>query len=94
MHDLSIAFERFMNDRRVRIAGAIVGGLIIAVSLVVGNLAQAPSHASKPVAVLPEYPLNIPMFRQLPAPQPKKGDVVTARAAGKETKRRTLTARR
>lgn len=95
MHDLSIAFERFMNDRRVRIGGAIVGGLIIVVSLVVGNLAQTPVHTTKPVAVLPEYPLNIPMFRQLPAPQPKKGDVVSARTTGRETtKRRTLTARR
>jgi len=83
-----------MNDSRVRIGGAIVGGLIIVVSLVVGHLAQTPSHASKPVAVLPEYPLNVPMVRRLPAPEPKKGDVVTARAAGKETKRRTLTARR
>ncbi len=98
MNTLSITstLERLMNDSRVRIGAAIVGALVIGTSMIVVNVSQRPVRSAKTVAVLPEYPLNIPMVRQLPPPQPKKGEVV--QRLGKETKvrpsARTLTARR
>ena len=82
-----------MNDSRVRIGAVVVGALVIAVSLGVVNVSHTASRLSKVVAVLPASPLNIPMLRQLPPPEPKKGDVVSVRTA-KAPKARVLTARR
>jgi hypothetical protein len=96
MNDLSNTLERLMNDTRVRIGAAVVGGLIIVTSLIVANECQAPVRLAKVAAVLPEYPLNLPMVRRLPPPEPKKGDVVSSlkRVESKKGLRGTLTARR
>jgi hypothetical protein len=92
MNDLNNTLDRLMNDTRVRIGAAVVGGLIVIISLIVGNACQTPVRV-KSAAVLPEYPINLPMVRRLPGPEPKKGEVVSTRKTALPV-RGTLTARR
>jgi hypothetical protein len=96
MNNLSNTLERLMNDTRVRIGAAGVGGLIIVTSLIVANACQAPVRLAKVAAVLPEYPLNLPMVRRLQPPEPKKVKLVSSlkRVESKQGPRGALTAHR
>lgn len=75
--------ERLIADPRVRIGGLIAGALVMLISVIVGNVANAPSRsrAIKAVAVLPDAPLNIPIIRSWPYPPAPKAVTVTAPGA-------------
>ena len=72
--DIGNTLERLFSNRRVVIGGLSVGGLIVVCSLALGTFG-APRHR-KSVAVLPDAPLNVPILRQLPYPEPRKTVVV------------------
>lgn len=94
---LDDVLEKLITDRRARIAGAIIGVLMLVVSF--GFLAASKSEvkrsAASMAAHLPAAPLNIPIMRYLPEPQPRKGDVAERVAApSRKAKARYVTARR
>ena len=90
--DFGSQLERLMNDRRVRIGGAIAGAVVFATSLIAVNISHKPPR-SKYVAA--EVSPNLPIMRYLPYPEPRKGDVVSVRAPGSKARAPgVLTARR
>jgi hypothetical protein len=99
--DIGTQLERFTNDRRVRIAGLIAGVVVIATSMIVVDIANAPStvKATKSVA-LPDAPLNIPIMRHWPYSGAGKVESVRApaskpaKAKAAKAGKRVFTARR
>lgn len=94
---LDDVLEKLITDRRARIAGAIIGALMLVVSF--GFLAASKSEvkrsAASMAAHLPAAPLNIPILRYLPEPQPRKGAAVErVSAPTRKAKVRYVTARR
>lgn len=87
--------ETLMADRRFRIAGAIVGAVILLVSmgLVVASKGQT-RHLSSMASHLPAQPLNIPILRHLPEPQPMKGRAGPVAAPARQPGKAIVTARR
>lgn len=90
--------ETLIEDRRARIAGAIVGALVLVVSmgLLVASKGAAPKAAASLAAHLPERTLVIPILRSLPEPQPRRVQA-TERVdapARKKARARYVTARR
>ncbi len=72
MTALSVALESAVADRRFRIAGALLAGLMLVVSA--GFLAASKSTTELPAAatrVLPDVAYKIPIVRSLPEPQPR-----------------------
>lgn len=61
MNSLSTRLEAFIDDPRVRIAGPVFAIIVTVVLMIFGNVATAPSAASKmkAVSVLPDQPLNL-----------------------------------
>lgn len=92
--DIGSPLERLLNDRRVRIGGLVAGVLVILISLIVVNVAHAPSthKALKSVAVLPDRPLNIPIMRSWPYPETRRVESVSA--PGAKVMKRSVLARR
>ena len=90
-NDFGSMLERLLNDRRVRIGGAIAGAVVIGASLIAVNITHTPPRSKYVEASVSP---NLPIMRYLPDPEPRKGDVVysTVRAPG--SKARVLTARR
>lgn len=89
--------EKLITDRRARMAGAIFGVLMLIVSF--GFLAASKTEVKRSAASmashLPAAPLNIPILRYLPEPQPRKGDAAERVAAPpRKAKARYVTARR
>jgi hypothetical protein len=108
MNALATAIEKFVADPRVRIAGPALAALLVVGFLVMGTMAREPVRSSsKPVSVLPERPLDIPLMGrsqtvsgvdailawQQPTPKPA---ATKAKPAGAKAKpvNGTLTARR
>lgn len=97
MNRMDELLEKLITDRRARIAGAIFGVLMLIVSF--GFLAASKVEPKKSAASLashlPAAPLDIPIMRYLPEPQPRKGDVAERVAApSRKAKARYVTARR
>ncbi|MBL8912682.1 MAG: hypothetical protein JNM17_18455 [Archangium sp.] len=61
MNSLSTRLEAFIDDPRVRIAGPVLAIVVTVALMIFGNVATAPSAASKmkAVSVLPDQPLNL-----------------------------------
>lgn len=76
--DLGSVVERLLSDRRVVMGGLIAGGVIMLGSLALGAYGGPTRSSRETVSVLPETPLNIPIIRQLPQPQPRKAGPLTA----------------
>ncbi|MCC6334394.1 MAG: hypothetical protein IT380_10455 [Myxococcales bacterium] len=94
---LGEVLEKVIDDRRARIAGSVVGGLVllIAVGFLMASKAEYRKSAAALAAHLPAQALSIPIMRSLPEPQPRKGQVVERLAAPvKAAKGRYVTARR
>ncbi len=75
--------ERLFNNRRVVIGALSFGALVIVGSLALGTYGGP--RSTKVVTVESSTPVNVPIMRQLPRPEPRKGDVLqqntfTARA--------------
>jgi hypothetical protein len=65
--------ETILEDSRVRVVGAVVGGFILICSFGFFAASRMDSHRlDDKKAYLPEQPLRIPIMRQLPNPQPMK----------------------
>lgn len=89
MHNLSVDqlsahLEKLVADRRARIAGAIVGGVVLITSMGLVIASKSGTRRLTTMAShLPAQPLNIPILRRLPEPQPMKARqparIVTAR---------------
>lgn len=63
MNALTTAIEKFVADPRVRIAGPVFAALLVVGFLVMGTVSRTSARtASKPVSVLPDRPLDIPMM--------------------------------
>lgn len=89
--------EKLVTDRRARIAGAVFGVLMLTVSFgfLAASKAEVKRSAASLASHLPDAPLNIPILRYLPEPQPRKGDAAERVAApSRKAKARYVTARR
>ncbi len=108
MNALAIALEKFVADPRVRIAGPAFAALLVVGFLLMGTMAREPVRtSSRPVSVLPDRPLDIPMMGgsqtvsgvdailawQKPTPKPAATKTKPASAKAK-TGNGALTARR
>ncbi|GMU59076.1 MAG: hypothetical protein AMXMBFR34_08390 [Myxococcaceae bacterium] len=95
---LGEVLEKLIDDRRARIAGAILGGivLLVAVGFLMASKSEYKKSAAALAAHLPAQALSIPIMRSLPEPQPRKGTVVERLSAPSKgpAKGRYVTARR
>jgi hypothetical protein len=69
--ELGSLLERLVSDRRARVGGAIVGALVLGLSLAAGTMDV--SHKRKrttPLVTAPEVTPNIPLIRSWPFPRP------------------------
>ena len=90
-NDFGSKLERLLNDRRVRIGGAIAGAVVIVTSLIAVNITHTPPRSKYVEASVSP---NLPIMRYLPYPEPRKGDVVVSVRAPGSKPARVLTARR
>ncbi len=75
--------ERLFNNRRVVIGALSFGALVIVGSLALGTYGGP--RSAKVATIENTTPVNVPIMRQLPRPEPRKGDAIqqntfTARA--------------
>jgi hypothetical protein len=108
MNALTTALEKFVADPRVRIAGPVLAALLVVGFLTLGTVSRTSTRAvSKPVSVLPERPLDIPLMgrqetvsgvdailawqKPAPKPAPTKAKPASPKARASDG---TLTARR
>ncbi|MEW5739424.1 MAG: hypothetical protein AB1938_10885 [Myxococcota bacterium] len=94
---LGDVLETLIDNRRARIAGAIVGGLVLllAFGFLMASKAEYKKSAAALANHLPTQTLSIPIIRSLPDPQPRKGmGVERLSAPAKSAKGRYVTARR
>lgn len=89
--------ETLTTDRRARIAGVLFGAVMLMVSF--GFLAASKAGLKRPAASrashLPAAPLDVPILRVLPGPEPRKGGAAErASPPSRTAKARHVTARR
>lgn len=69
--DLGSLLERLVSDRRAHVGGAIVGALVLGLSLAAGTMdVSTKRKRSSPVVTAPEVAPNIPLIRSWPFPRP------------------------
>lgn len=69
--DLGSLLERLVSDRRAQVGGAIVGALVLGLSLAAGTMDVSPKRKrATPVVTAPEVAPNIPLIRSWPFPRP------------------------
>lgn len=96
-NDLGSLVERLVGDVRYRIGGAIVGGLVMVISLAAGGLDLGPKFKKSTVALAPEVSPNVPLLRFWPYPNPAVDEArleALRRGPVKGAAPRVMTARR
>ncbi|MBE2252971.1 MAG: hypothetical protein IAE78_25790 [Myxococcus sp.] len=68
MDTFSERFEVLMDDKRVRAVGIALGAVLLAISLGLLMASKAPPRPIITGKVLPDAPLNVPVFRYMPYP--------------------------
>lgn len=68
MDTFAARFELVMDDARVRKAGLAVGAVLLAISMGLLMASKAPPRPIVTGKVLPDAPLNVPIFRYMPYP--------------------------
>jgi hypothetical protein len=61
-------FETMMDDKRVRAAGLVIAAVLLAISMGLLMASKSPARPIITGKVLPDAPLNVPIFRYLPYP--------------------------
>jgi hypothetical protein len=61
-------FETMMDDKRVRAAGIAIAAVLLAISMGLLMASKVPPRPIITGKVLPDAPLNVPIFRYLPYP--------------------------
>jgi hypothetical protein len=61
-------FETMMDDKRVRAAGIAIAAVLLAISMGLLMASKVPPRPIITGKVLPNAPLNVPIFRYLPYP--------------------------
>jgi hypothetical protein len=95
---LGEGLEALVDSRRARLVGAVLGGLVLLGSM--GFWLASKGEPRKSAAALalhlPPAPLNVPIMRSLPQPQPRKAVGLERPADGPLAKARgrSVTARR
>lgn len=62
--------ECLVTDRRIQIAGGLLGALIVGVSLAAGSMDVKVKSPRTAAVVAPEVPANLPLIRSWPYPRP------------------------
>jgi hypothetical protein len=89
MDTLTTSFEQLLTDRRVQLAGAVVGAIVLAISIGLIVASRSPTQFKAASTHLPQHTLEIPIMRSLPEPLPKANGRASRPGPG-----RTETARR